>query len=178
MNGWTFGPGGFPYFCAEQNRPAGSAEKNCAFHRFCVAHGMYRIRCKSALLFLLTALVTGMGLGGRSILTLWATASVRRAARHRSTRAYRGSGGTACRGAGPDAPRRQLTLAGKSRNWPSISNRLGVGRSKAARPSSARQYSRPSANTAAPVVRPFKWSRPSGRFPCRGRPSGPFRLPA
>jgi hypothetical protein len=34
MNGWAFGPNDFPYFCAEQNRPAGSAEQGCKFHQF------------------------------------------------------------------------------------------------------------------------------------------------
>ncbi len=34
MNGWAFGPNDFPYFCAEQNRPADSAEQGCKFHRF------------------------------------------------------------------------------------------------------------------------------------------------
>ena len=38
MNGWAFGPNDFPYFCAEQNRPAGSAEQGCKFHRFCAGH--------------------------------------------------------------------------------------------------------------------------------------------
>ncbi len=38
MNGWTFGPDDLSNFCAEQNRPAGSAEQGCGFHRFCEAH--------------------------------------------------------------------------------------------------------------------------------------------
>ena len=38
MNGWAFGPDDFSNFRAEQNRPAGSAEHECGFHRFLAAH--------------------------------------------------------------------------------------------------------------------------------------------
>ena len=47
------------------------------------------------------------------------------------------------------------TVCGTSLKRPSTLNRSAKGRSRATRPSSARQYSRPSANTAAPVVKPL-----------------------
>jgi hypothetical protein len=38
MNGWAFGPDDLSNFCAEQNRPAASAEQGCKFHRFLEGH--------------------------------------------------------------------------------------------------------------------------------------------
>jgi hypothetical protein len=34
MNGWTFGPDDFPYFCAKYNRPAGSVEQRVRIPEF------------------------------------------------------------------------------------------------------------------------------------------------